>query len=454
MKLSALHLQHTAHFSQLSLQVNPEAAVVLFLSEQSSGKTTLLKNIYQALTWFQARYKDLRSPGVVLLDQDIQQGFYSAKLNIAVSVPEEIHQFATELSTDLNPPANLYRWELKKNLTHAENGISVVDTKQLEYLVGLYQKALQHDPQQGLPLLAYYPAERFINEVNLLSKNSPLVFQAVHAYDIAPLPFTTFVRFFEWLREVSDVENAQNTLFLQQLLQRHRPTEHGFFESLYADTTRLNPGLTALKQSLATVLPEIEDLYIEYSPRLQLKVKLQGQVLLYQQLPSSLKVWLAVVGDICRRMCLLNPNSLYPCSEGEGILMIDQIDQQLDAAHCAEILPRLQRAFPRVQIIASGVSESLLENALNYQCYRIEQQQLLEIPLNHQHMQQQYTAIYHQLFQGNRADAETLPELNLIDPLSNLVAQIQTELTPEQQQQLITLLQNDSPHSYKHPLNE
>lgn len=37
-----------------------------------------------------------------------------------------------------------------------------------------------------------------------------------------------------------------------------------------------------------------------------------------------------MLGDIVRRMCLLNPLSLYPCIEGDGILMIDELDAQLD----------------------------------------------------------------------------------------------------------------------------
>ena len=77
-------------------------------------------------------------------------------------------------------------------------------------MVQLYQHAIKHDPMQGLPLIAYYPAERFVNEVNLLNKNNPLILQPGHAYEIAAIPFTTFTRFFEWLREISDIENAQS----------------------------------------------------------------------------------------------------------------------------------------------------------------------------------------------------------------------------------------------------
>ena len=88
-------------------------------------------------------------------------------------------------------------------------------------MVGLYLKAIQQDPLQGLPLIAYYPAERFINEINLLSKNNPAVMQTTAAYELTAIPFTTFARFFEWFREVSDIENAQSAQLFQQILKEN-----------------------------------------------------------------------------------------------------------------------------------------------------------------------------------------------------------------------------------------
>ena len=63
--------------------------------------------------------------------------------------------------------------------------MSKAETAKLEKMVQLYQHAIQLDPMQGLPLIAYYPAERFVNEVNLLNKNNPLILQPGHAYEIA-----------------------------------------------------------------------------------------------------------------------------------------------------------------------------------------------------------------------------------------------------------------------------
>lgn len=451
MKLHAIKLKNTAHFSDLHFKLNPsQHAITLIVGEQGSGKSSLLKHTYQALTWFQARYKDIRTAGVVMLDQDIQQGYRQSSILIEVEVPEEIQAWANVLSLDSVNTHNIYQWKLNKTF-NPDVGMSSSETQQLEHLVMLYQKALKKDPHQGLPLIAYYPAERFINDINLLSKNNPVVFQALHAYDLTAVPFTTFTRFFEWLREISDLEHAQNSRFLQQLLEQPPEQQSSFLNQAH----HLNPSLNSLKHSLKTVLPEIDEIFLEHHPKLQIKVVMKGQTLLYQQLCNSLKVWISLVGDIVRRLCILNPNSLYPCLEGEGILLIDQIDRQLDAIHCAEILPRLHQAFPRLQIITTGLRPELFENAMPFQCFKLEHKHLAELQLHSQHVDQKYTEIYSQLFQDSDAlESENLTENKTESALEQLLEQIQQQLSIEEQQQLIQQLQQGDSYPTHTPIHD
>ena len=144
-------------------------------------------------------------------------------------------------------------------------------------------------------------------------------------------------------------------------------------------------------------------------------VDYDGQTLPFQQLSNTIKTWIALVGDVARRLCLLNPLSLNPCLEGDGVLLIDQIDAQLDSFHCSEILNRLHQAFPRLQIIATGSREELLEHASAYQCLKLEHGRVIKLDINT--TQQQLESIY-TLLQGNEplvSHAETQP-ISLIDP--------------------------------------
>ncbi|MBP7895214.1 MAG: AAA family ATPase [Acinetobacter sp.] len=442
MKIDAIQLKHTLHFADLKLKFNDQP-ITLIMGDQGTGKTTILKFTYQALTWFAARYKDLRAAGVVMLDQDIMLTRLQSKIDIRVQIPNDIGRL-TESSEAQNQALCYCDWQLYKTLNSHGIGSSKAETQQLENVVELYQNAIKHDQLQGLPLIAYYPAERFVNEMNILSKNNPLIFQSAHAYEISAIPFTTFSRFFEWLREVSDIENAQIAQLFQQLLcnpSLQKNKEPDFLQHLlHAQKQMHSPHLDALKQALTTVIPALEDLFIQYQPKLQLMVRYQGKSMLYQQLSNSVKNWIALVGDIVRRLCLLNPNSLYPCLEGDGILLIDAIDHQLDQNTAQVILPRLHQAFPRLQIIATGNRSELLEHAAEYQCLKIENKQIFDIQL--QPLQDKFDRIYENLaFNDEVMETDRLlePVLDNVTPQS-LWQHIQQHLSLEQQNELLGLM--------------
>lgn len=455
MKIESVQLKHALHFADLKLKFN-DKPITLILGDQSSGKTAILKFTYQALTWFAARYKDFRAAGVVMLDQDIMFTRLQSKIDIRVRIPNDIGTL-TEASEPQDKALSYCDWQLYKTLNSHGIGTSKAETQQLENLIELYQNAIKHDQLQGLPLIAYYPAERFVNEMNILSKNNPVIFQTSHAYEISTIPYTTFTRFFEWFREISDIENAQIAQLFQQLLSNpsiQKNKDNDFLQQLINAQKQMNaPSLDALKQALSTVIPALEDIYIQYQPKLQLMVSYQNKTMLYQQLSNSIKNWVALVGDIVRRLCLLNPNSLYPCLEGDGILLIDAIDHQLDQNTCQVILQRLHQAFPRLQIIATGNRTELLEHAADYQCLKLENKQIFDMQL--QPLQDKFDTIYeHLVFNEEVIETDTLlePELESITPQS-IMQQIQQHLSVEQQTELRRLMDQSDDTSSSHPLS-
>lgn len=448
MHIQAFQLKHTLHFSDIQLQFNyPQYPVTLILGNQGTGKTTLLRFSYQALTWFAARYRDSRAAGLVMQDQDIMQNRLQSKIDIRIGFPEEMGSLPESSQSE---PANLQScsWQIYKTLNNQGLGFSKAETSQLESMLSLYHKARLHDPLLGLPLIAYYPAERFTNEVNLLSKNNLAILQSAHAYEIAAIPFTTFARFFEWFCEISDIENAQSAKVMNQILARAlQQPENSRGDELARQIEKAQahlhaPNLTALKQALSLILPEVSQIYLKYQPKLQLMVTYQQQTFSFQQLPNSIRNWIALVGDIVRRLCLLNPNSLFPCQEGTGVLLIDAIDHQLDQEMAAVILSRLHQAFPNLQIIATGNRPELLEQAHAFQCLKLENKQLH--PIHLESMKTQFDQIYAELeLQRNKdiSPEDTLLE-TVTEPITPLAVlqMIQQQLNPEQQQELLALL--------------
>jgi len=455
MKIESVQLKHALHFADLKLKFN-DKPITLILGDQGSGKTAILKFTYQALTWFAARYKDFRAAGVVMHDQDIMFTRLQSKIDIRVRIPNDIGTL-TEASEPQDKALSYCDWQLYKTLNSHGIGTSKAETQQLENLVELYQNAIKHDQLQGLPLIVYYPAERFVNEMNIQSKNNPAVFQTSHAYEISTIPYTTFNRFFEWFREISDIENAQIAQLFQQLVSNpsvQKNRDNDFLQQLVNAQKQMNaPNLDALKQALNTVIPALDDIYIQYQPKLQLMVSYQDKIMLYQQLSNSIKNWIALIGDIVRRLSLLNPNSLYPCLEGDGILLIDAIDHQLDQNTSQVILQRLHQAFPRLQIIATGNRTELLEHAAEYQCLKLENKQIFDMQL--QPLQDKFDTIYENLvFNEEVIETESLlePEVESVTP-QTLLQQIQQHLSVEQQSELRRLMDQSDDTSSSHPLS-
>ena len=173
-------------------------------------------------------------------------------------------------------------------------------------------------------------------------------------------------------------------------------------------------------------------------------VRYKDQTIPFQQLSASLKSWIALVGDITRRLCLLNPHCFDPCLEGEGILLIDQIEHQLDQNMSAEILERLHQAFPRLQIIASGNRDELLEHALEYQYFRLGDKEIYEINL--EKSQQQLSQLYNELSQSEsillQQNQHLLESENLVSKVDELFHQIQA-LDEQEKSHLLHLLKID-----------
>ena len=111
MKIESLQLKHTNLFANLQLQFQyHDQPITLILGDQATGKTSILKHAYQALTWFSARYKDLRSAGVVMLDQDIMYSRLQSKVQISVEIPTDIGTLA-ESETAQAEASNRCSWQ-------------------------------------------------------------------------------------------------------------------------------------------------------------------------------------------------------------------------------------------------------------------------------------------------------------------------------------------------------
>jgi hypothetical protein len=78
-----------------------------------------------------------------------------------------------------------------------------------------------------------------------------------------------------------------------------------------------------------------------------------------EQLSDGEKCTLALIGDLARRLSLANPSQKNPL-QGDGVVLIDEIELHMHPAWQREILSKLEKTFPNIQFIITTHSPQVL----------------------------------------------------------------------------------------------
>jgi predicted ATP-binding protein involved in virulence len=196
----------------------------------------------------------------------------------------------------------------------------------------------------SIPLFAYYPINRAVLDIPLRIRNAH-EFGLLDAWDNALTSASNFRSFFEWFRNQEDLENE---------LQRNWGYA-AFCEGAY-DNVRIQ--LPLIRSALADFLSEFSHLTVRRSP-LRMVVQKHGQEVRVDQLSDGEKCLIALVADIARRLAIANPTLEDPL-QGEGVVLIDEVDLHLHPAWQRMVLPKLTATFPNCQFIVSTHSPQIL----------------------------------------------------------------------------------------------
>lgn len=135
---------------------------------------------------------------------------------------------------------------------------------------------------------------------------------------------------------------------------------------LLEDTKRLTQALVnqdreleVVRETISKIIPEYTNLRITRIPIPHMLIEKNDKTLSLNQLSDGEKNMIAMVGDIARRLFMANPNLDNPL-EGDGIVMIDEVDLHLHPKWQQRILVSLEEAFPNVQFIVTTHSPQVL----------------------------------------------------------------------------------------------
>ena len=158
-----------------------------------------------------------------------------------------------------------------------------------------------------------------------------------------------FKEFFEWFRNREDLENEERAEGIN---------EH-------------DRQLEAVRKVIGTFCGALENPRVRRRDPLRMVVTKNNQELRIEQLSEGEKCLLAMVGDLARRLAIANPYLENPL-DGEGVVLIDEVDLHLHPQWQRMILPRLMETFPNCQFIVSTHSPQILGEVKSEHIIRLE----------------------------------------------------------------------------------
>ena len=369
MQIQSFSLKNIGQFQDLSVSLAPTTQhasnITVFIGNNGSGKTSLLKSVTTALTWYVSRLNHDKFYGTLIPESVILNTANAAAVEILVN------------DQNLQQQTQAYTWRITKNRTARKAEFSTYLTE-LNQLTDNYKQWLGDDDKSSLPLIAFYPVERSVIDIPLKIREKHQFLQ-IDGYDNALNNAVDFRRFFEWFRDREDVENE----FIKDLILRIKQDLKD--EELFKKIDEYNSGtfkdvqLEAVRQAIYTFMPNFKNLQVSRKPRLAMIIDKNEKTLNVSQLSQGEKSLMALVGDIARRLSMMNPKLDNPL-HGKGIILIDEIDMHLHPQWQRSIIQRLQMTFPNCQFILTTHSPLVISDTQNILVYDLDGQDITALP--------------------------------------------------------------------------
>ena len=383
-KLSSLKLINVRPFKEIELDFSNQPNFTVLVGVNGAGKTTLLDAIKKSLSWLIRFFISQFGNGDFIELSDINNDSdldYSSILSL-FSVSG--HSYNLELSKS-------------KEGSYTKKSGQYQEIKQLSEL---YRLAHSKNDLFNFPIFAFYSVDRAtdINEkdtVRFDEMTSQKDGDKFSGYDRSLKGSADFKLFFRWFKHLEDISNADNrknqdllirieklqaelnsdfvkemekqshqnaeTQTILKAIKQNKQDEIAQLQHQVADEALTNAcqTLQSVTKAIYDFMPEFSHLRIQRSPSLYMLIDKEGVTLNILQLSQGEKSLLALVADIARRLVLLNPSLSDPL-QGNGIVLIDEIDLHLHPKWQQTIIPNLLRTFPNIQFIVTTHSPQVL----------------------------------------------------------------------------------------------
>jgi predicted ATP-binding protein involved in virulence len=430
MEIKRVILKNIGPFETLEIPLAPTnqnpSNVTVFVGTNSTGKTSVLQAIARSLSWFTARLRTEKGSGNPITENAILNAANTATIEI------DIEDSLSPSVSNQSEIGERFQWTLAKN----REGRKTQSTSQLNDCTRLaehYRNALTNNSKTSLPLIAFYSVERVVIDIPLKIKTKHTLLQ-LDGYDNSLSQGVDFRRFFEWFREREDTENesgiSEDVLSQMRLILETNPDVWQRLKELHASTR--DRQLTAVRTAIRHFMPYMDNLRVRRRPRLHMAIDKNGETLNVAQLSQGEKSLMALVGDIARRLAMLNPALDNPLT-GDGIVLIDEVDLHLHPSWQRSLINRLTQTFPNCQFLITTHSPLIISDYKHILVYTLTNGELQELPSQYgQDVNTVLLDVMDTTIRGDNLDAELNDLLDAIQD-SDLVQaqQLLTELTAE-----------------------
>lgn len=332
MKIKSICLKGFRAFSEVSIEdLHPH--LNLLIGVNGSGKSSVLDATALLLTAFTARLTTVNSKGAQIALSDIRidsKGDCSLQLRLDSGV--EWMKFKSR--------------RLDKS---EESDFSHLN----EYTAQLREK-LDDREEISLPIIVHYGVKRSVTEIPLKFPKTDNTLPTA-AYKDWIDSRASYRDIFPWLRGEEDYEN----------------------ELIRDDPNAKEPSMEALREAMRRIFPEYTDMRVRRKPHLEVVLKKNNQELGLSQLSDGEKCYIALVCDIVRRLSIANNGKNI--LNGEGIVLIDEVDLHLHPSWEQTVMQKLHSTFPNIQFIVSAHSPLVASN-FNGKVYAIDKGEVVTLP--------------------------------------------------------------------------
>lgn len=313
-----------------TVNVLPDKNVLILLGDNGFGKTAILDAMATAMAPYSAQF-----PGISdfqLFDWDVHINRNGRRSNYLI-VDAEL------TDGDRVIPSVRYR----KGMSNTPKA----NYEQLKQIaIDKKEAIIAGEPGVELPVFAYYGTGRGQFRVPERRRGLQQTYERWDCYKNAICPETDFKRFFGWFDLMEDEERR-----MKEKLK---------------DFDYKSPILQAVRRALSEIVTSFQNPRIETRPLRFVMDRMDEDgtphELRIEQFSDGYKIVIAMVADLAARMAEANPEMADPL-QGNGIVLVDEIDLHLHPQWQRTILIQLTNVFPNVQFIVSTHSPVIVVGA-------------------------------------------------------------------------------------------